>query len=96
MDHTEFDWDFENIRHIALDKVSPEEAEAVLSNPTMEVGSREQYGEVRYSEVGMTPAGRILFAAWTTRGKRIRVVTALEPSASLKRQFLEERGSQSQ
>jgi len=93
MNHVEFDWDFENLRHIARHGVSPEEAEAVLSNPTMEVGSREQYGEVRYSEVGMTTAGRILFIAWTMRGKRMRVVTALEPGASLKRQFLEERGS---
>ena len=96
MNHAEFEWDFENLRHIALHKVSPEEAEAVLFSPTMEVGSREQYGEVRYSEIGMTPTGRILFVAWTTRGKRTRVVTALEPSASPKRQFLEEGGSQSQ
>jgi hypothetical protein len=31
MNHSEFDWDFENITHIARHGLTPEEAESVLS-----------------------------------------------------------------
>jgi uncharacterized protein len=89
MNHELFDWDFDNISHIARHNVSPEEAEEVLLGITKELGMREEGGERRFSELGMTSSGRLLFVAWTPRDERVRVVTAFVPNASLRKQFCE-------
>ncbi len=84
-----FDWDAANLVHIAAHSVSPEEAEEALSGPTYEIGSYEVKGEERVEEVGATKAGRILKVVTTVRGRLTRVVTAYEPNAALKAQYME-------
>jgi uncharacterized protein len=88
MNHVEFDWDFENLRHIALHGVSPEEAEDVLVNEPIDLGDEYIEGEWRFSSLGFTRSGRMLVVVATMRGERIRVVTSFVPGAKLIREFL--------
>ena len=92
MNHVEFDWDFENIRHIARHGVTPEEAEEALSGPTLEIPTEDDTAEERLSEIGMTKNGRILLIVTTLRDQRLRIVTAFEPNVRIKKYYLVARG----
>ncbi len=76
----DFDWDEDNIRHIARHDVTVEEAEYVLEHQTVELGRQHFRGEERFAEVGMTAQGRIVLVVITWRDERIRVVTAYDAS----------------
>ena len=89
MNHNLFDWDFENIRHITQHDVLPEEA---LMGITVDVSNDDDSPEERQSELGATKAGRILHVTTTMRRGRLRVVTAFEPNARIKRYYLVSRG----
>jgi uncharacterized DUF497 family protein len=74
-----FDWDAENIQHIALHNVSVEEAEHVVLNHPIELEYQDWHtAEDRLQEVGLTLAGRFLVVVTTERDERIRVVTAYD------------------
>jgi uncharacterized DUF497 family protein len=88
MNRAEFDWDFENIHHIARHGVSPEEAEDVLLNQPIDLDDEYVEGEWRFSSLGFTRSGRILIVVATMRGERIRVITSFAPGAKLIREFL--------
>jgi len=90
MNHAEFDWDFENIRHIARHGVSPEEAEDVFVNDPVDLGDEYIEGEWRFNSLGFTRSGRMLIVVATMRRERIRVVTSFVPSAKLIHEFLEQ------
>ena len=76
MEITEFEWDENNIEHIARHNVSPDEIEDVAFNdePWIKKG-REG---TRYM-LGYTVAGRYLFAVYVLKSKGIaRVITAMD------------------
>jgi uncharacterized protein len=86
----EFDWDVENLRHIAEHHVAPEEVEFALTHDSVETEYQDWHeSEVRFAEVGMTASGRILYILTTMRGHRIRVVTAYDAPRHLVREYLE-------
>jgi uncharacterized DUF497 family protein len=87
MNHSEFDWDFENITHIARHGVMPEEAEGVLLNAPMFLRYEDENDEVRFVEVGPTYRGRMLEVVTTMRGSRLRVVTAYDANRLSVRQY---------
>jgi uncharacterized DUF497 family protein len=87
----EFDWDDENIRHIAAHKVSPEEFEQVMSNDPLELDCSAVDGEYRYRAVGPTDTGRLLLVVYTVRGERLRAVTAFRASIANRRMYMERR-----
>lgn len=89
MNHEAFDWDFENITHIARHGVTPEEVEESFTSSTLHIESAVEGRELRHSELGVTMQARILPFVWTERDGRVRIVTAYSPSARLKRKFLE-------
>jgi len=91
MNHAEFDWDFENISHIARHNVSPDEAEEVLLADSLDLDQEFIEGEWRFKNLGSTRRGRFLVIVSTVRGERIRVITSFEPSAKLVREFLKSR-----
>ena len=94
MDDSLFDWDSANVTHIAEHGVMPEEAEeAVLGDP-MELDFDVESGEERWTYVGETREGRVLTVLFTTRGERIRVVTAFVPSPLRMRIYIEWRAKQ--
>ena len=90
MTKSEFDWDEENIGHIAKHNVAPEEAEEVILGDPLDIGFDVIGGEERWSYLGETNDGRILRTTITLRGKRMRVVTAFEPEKHWKVFYLEE------
>ncbi|MGA2168220.1 MAG: BrnT family toxin [Terracidiphilus sp.] len=90
MDNSIFDWDSENIGHIAKHNVAPEEAEEVILGDFLDIGFDVVDGEERWSYLGETNDGRILWTTITLRRKRMRVVTAFEPEKHWKVFYLEE------
>ena len=86
-----FDWDEANISHIAEHDVAPEEAEEVIVGNPLDIGFDVVDGEERWSYLGETNDGRILWTTVTLRGQRMRVVTAFEPERHWKVFYLEEK-----
>jgi uncharacterized DUF497 family protein len=81
----EFDWDEANTAHIARHGVRPEEA---LTDPRrLVLKTRSQRGEERWAALGATEGGRILFALFTRRRGRVRVITARDATPGEKRRY---------
>jgi uncharacterized DUF497 family protein len=90
MDNSLCDWDYANINHITEHDVEPEEAEEVILGDPLDVGFDVVNGEERWSYLGETNGGRIIWVTITLRGKRMRVVTAFEPEKHWEVFYLEE------
>jgi uncharacterized DUF497 family protein len=76
MEITRFDWDSNNIEHIARHNISPDEVEDVALDD--EPWIRKGRKETRYM-LGYTVAGRYLFIVYVLKGKGIaRVITAMD------------------
>jgi uncharacterized protein len=72
-----FEWDDENIAHIAEHAVSTDEAEEVFADPRRRgLPAYNTPSERRWAFVGSTSDGRLLFVVYTRRGGAIRVVAA--------------------
>jgi uncharacterized protein len=93
MSDLQFDWDEENIRHLALHHVSPAEAEQVLENRPCDLESQLRNGEERVAQVGETDAARILIVITAMQGKKIRVITAWPAKERFRRYFLTQKRS---
>jgi|HubBroStandDraft_5_1064220.scaffolds.fasta_scaffold1044919_2 uncharacterized DUF497 family protein len=90
-----FDWDDDNIGHIAEHGVTPEEAEQLLlGDPLDWAFDLEAYPEKRWSYVGETDKGRILFVVITMRAEKIRVITAFDAGKQDQRIYLETKAGQ--
>ena len=87
MQSLEFDWDDENIGHLALREIKPEDAEEVIRNRPCDLETSLRNGEERVAQVGETDAGWILIVISTTREGKIRVVTAWPAKERLRRYF---------
>ena len=85
-----FQWDDENILHIARHPVTAEEVEEVICGEVLDFEVQCEDGEERFPLMGETARGRILFVLYTMRGGLIRPVTAYSPGAYLLRRYLEE------
>jgi uncharacterized DUF497 family protein len=86
----EFDWDGENTKHLAAQKVTPAEFEQVLNGDPLDLDYEVIDGEERYRSVGLTNGGRFLRVAWTVRGGKVRAVTAFQASCIEQEGFLGE------
>jgi uncharacterized DUF497 family protein len=71
-----FDWDEENIRHIARHGISQQEAEYALTNNPTDAIEQDHDGEVRFWQLGFTETNRCLIVVTTWRAEKLRVVTA--------------------
>ena len=94
MDNSLFDWDNANIGHVAEHDVTPEEAEEVILGDPLDIGFNVSDGEDRWTYIGETNEGRILWIAITLRGERTRVVTAFEPEKHWKVFYLEQKAAE--
>jgi uncharacterized DUF497 family protein len=84
----EFDWDVDNLSHIAYHGVTAAEAEFVLQHPTLDVEYQDWHDEERFAEAGATAMGRVLLVITTWRGLQIRVVTAFDAPAEVAQEYL--------
>jgi uncharacterized DUF497 family protein len=83
-----FEWDDENIAHIAEHAVSTDEAEEVFADARRRgVPAYNALGERRWAVVGSTSDGRLLFVVYTRRGGAIRVVAARNASPPNRRSY---------
>jgi uncharacterized protein len=84
-----FDWDAENLKHIARHGITLEEAEdAVLIEP-LEADVQPHQSEERVLCFGRTRSGRLLTVLYTERRGKIRVVTAYEMAKQQQRMYFE-------
>lgn len=76
MTTVQFDWDEENIGHLARHGIPPTDAEQVLFNWQIDLDSYVRNGEERVVQAGETDRGRVLVVVSTIRNGKTRVVTA--------------------
>jgi hypothetical protein len=87
----EFDWDADNLQHIARHGIDPNEAEeAVLIEP-LEADFQPHENEERVLCFGRTKSGRLLTILYTERRGKIRVVTAYEMTKPQQQMYFEEK-----
>jgi hypothetical protein len=89
-----FEWDeAKAVENYAKHGVSFEVAIEVFKDPFAieQLDDREDYGEDRYSIVGMVE-GRILYVAYTLRNGTIRVISARGAEPYERRQYHEDDG----
>jgi len=68
--------------------VRPEEAEEALTDSRrLVLRTRSQRGEERWTALGATEAGRILFVVFTRRRGGVRVITARDATLEEKRRY---------
>jgi len=85
-----FDWDSDNVDHIAEHDVTPEEAETILLGDSLELDfNPDENGEERWTYLGETNRGRILLVIFTLRREKMRVVNAFEAEKRDKLLYLE-------
>ena len=82
-----FDWDKENIAHIARHGVTREEAEEAFKLAPMDIAELHHDEEVRYVQLGITSKGPVLLLVTTWPGYFVRVVTAYTASPSLRKLY---------
>lgn len=88
-----YDWDADNLDHIARHGVEWWESQEALSDPKRTPLARGRTsGEVRYAYVGMTESGRLLVVVYVHRAEQLRVVTARPPSEHEARLYRRGRG----
>lgn len=71
-----FEWDENNIGHIARHGVTPAEVEEVFANNPVVERTKDQRGEPRFFAYGRTIARRFLVVLFTLRNELIRPITA--------------------
>jgi len=89
----EFDWSGGNAEKIQKKhNVTMREAEAVFFNQPLLTAADEPHSknEKRFFALGQTSEGRRLFVAFTTRGARIRVISARDMSRQERKGFQDE------
>ena len=71
-----FDWDPDNVGHVARHGVNPVEVEEAVERAHVIIPARELHGEKRWKLFGRSAAGRYLVVVFTIRDDRLRPITA--------------------
>lgn len=83
-----FDWDDNNIEHIARHGVEPWETEEALLDPdAIGIDAYNVRGETRWGAIGATDAGRVLAVVFTRRRGRVRPIMARAAEDKEKRRY---------
>lgn len=83
-----FEWDEGNEEHIVCHRVDPIEVEEALLDPGgVGSGAYDLGGELRWSVIGATDAGRILLVVYTLRDGKVRPITARDANKTQKRRY---------
>ena len=87
-----FDWDDENISHLARHRIEPSEVEELFRNGPAFRGHDVVDGEDRWTAVGTTLTLRVLVLVFTVRNERIRAITGWDADRRTKKEYFTERG----
>jgi len=71
-----FDWDVDNVGHIARHGVHPAEVEEAIARPYVIVPAQTVAREKRWKLFGTSAAGRYLVVVFTIRRRHFRAITA--------------------
>jgi uncharacterized protein len=86
LDGISFEWDENNIMHIARHGIGPEEIEEIFERPNI-IEPSPRPGETRFRVFGVTAKGRFVVVVFTLRGKRIRPISAYPMNRSVRRLY---------
>lgn len=92
-DEIRFEWDGENISHLARHRIKASEAEEVFRKDPVIRSHDVAYGEDRWTAAGATAPLRILVMVFTMRGEKIRLITGWDADKRTKKEYFLERGS---
>lgn len=87
-----FDWDIQNVGHIAHHGVTPVEVEETAGRRHVIIPAASKRGEKRWKLFGTTTAGRYLVVVFTIRGNKVRTVTAYTMNQAERKVYAEEIG----
>jgi uncharacterized DUF497 family protein len=83
-----FEWDDDNVGHIAEHGVTPDEAEEVFADPRRRgLPAYDTLPERRLGVIGETYDGRLLVVIYTHRNRLIRVITVRRPDPTERRKY---------
>ncbi|MBI4668894.1 MAG: BrnT family toxin [Elusimicrobia bacterium] len=88
----EFEWDEHNaIKNWKKHKVRHSECEEIFFDPGLKILPDETHSAIenRFLALGMTKEGRYLFAVFTQRGGKIRVISARDMSRKERKTYHE-------
>ena len=86
----DYQWDADNLGHIALHDMAPTDVEPILEHPDTEFSAPyTRDGEWRVTATGPRSDGRIVEVVFTQRGDVTRVVTAYPASGRVEREYRE-------
>lgn len=91
-DDCEFDWDDQNMRHLAKHSISRLDAEDVLTGNHILLEYEVEGNEQRWIAVGATRTGRILNIVFAVRREAIRPITGWTADKETVALYLEQWG----
>lgn len=91
----EFEWNKGNInKNLKKHGVSDKESEEVFSNKPLLVSLDKKHStktEVRYHALGKTNEGKVLFISFTTRGEKLRNISARKANKKERKIYAKEK-----
>ena len=88
-----FDWDDQNISHLARHRIKPAEVEEFFRNDPVIRGHEVANDEDRWTAAGTINALRVLIVVFTVRGERIRPITGWNADRRTKKDYFSKRGT---
>ena len=84
-----YEWDENNLRKLAVHRVTPEEAiEALEDDAALDLAIQyHRRGEIRYPVLGATKKGRLLIIIWVDKSGRTRIINAFDAAPVLRRLY---------
>jgi hypothetical protein len=87
-----FDWDADNIQHLAEHRISRSEFEQAMLHDPIIIDFADETGEERWYAVGTTDRLRVLYLVFTYRGERIRPITGWDARRKLRELYFGRKG----
>jgi len=88
-----FNWDDQNIAHLARHRIKPGEVEEFFHNGPAVRSHEVVDGEDRWTAVGATRALRVLLIVFTVRGQSIRPITGWNADRRTRKEYFQEKGT---
>ena len=91
-DELSFDWDKNNVQHLARHGITPEEIEQLFANEPLDIDFDVMGAEERWTSIGHTNLLRVLIVVWSMRDASVRPITAFEATPIARGKYLRSKG----